>query len=311
MAASDAIRRITREVSGDKSAPNNDLNVTPSIIKQSIVHSSKVNKSNHLTVADKAPFAPHYADSRVSYTSFQPTEAAELMDRYGYHYEGLGDLPRKRAEDTKLAAERARKEREYELQLFKQMDDKKRIAAREKDNQLQLEGATIASIVEIGNHDELRKQRTRETRRKLEAEWLEAAAEKKERDEAMRKSLVPWEENWNILEAQARSTELRNLSEAERQRREEQLRLENWKSAQERKAEELRAIEEERRRIEELTLSPNVANFAERILLAEEQKRKDQHRYKQQLDEQIRAKHLKNKTLAAEQFELECRLGSF
>ena len=263
-------------------------------------------------VAEAAPFATHYSASAVTYPSaLAPDAAAELMDRYGYHYEGqLGTAAARRAEAA-AAAQRLRAAAAHRNALLGQIDDRRRREAFERDEEAAAAEGSAMSIVAIGGDAERRAAASKAKRRALEAEWLREAEAKRLRDAAEREALRPWEEDWNILEEAERRRELHGLTEHERRRREEQMRLEGWRSAQEREAEERRATEEERRRIEELTLGENIANYADRIVLAEEQRRRDQQRYREQLDAQVREKHQRKKVMAAEQYALECRLGSY
>eukprot|EP00658_Telonema_sp_P-2_P065746 TRINITY_DN54926_c0_g1_i4.p1 TRINITY_DN54926_c0_g1~~TRINITY_DN54926_c0_g1_i4.p1 ORF type:complete len:240 (+),score=66.28 TRINITY_DN54926_c0_g1_i4:56-775(+) len=165
--------------------------------------------------------------------------------------------------------------------------------------------------LQLGNDVAARKERSRLRRAELEKQWLVEAEEKRVRDKADADALKPVEEDWNIMEDISRMKAREDDTAASRLKRQQQDALELWQNEQNRVAEEKKAIEDERRRIAELTLSPNVANYADRIVLAEQQKRRDREAYKRDLDAQIQAKHARNRQLAQEEYERECRLGTY
>lgn len=259
----------------------------------------------------KPPFATHFDAPTVYTAPLGPEESTGLMDRYGYRYEGPGDAHLAEKEKSAFYQNRVAKDQQYSNELERMMIMDKMKAARSRKELSNCAESPTQLSLQIGGDAASRTENTRRRRAELEAQWLVEAEDKRRRDKADAEALKPFEEDWNMLEEMERIRAMEAETEASSAKRKQLDAVEQWQNEQNKIAEQRRLQEEEMRRIAELTLSPNVANYADRIVLAEQQKRRDREIYRRELDAQIQAKHAKNRQLAQEQYERECRLGTY
>ncbi len=133
--------------------------------------------------------------------------------------------------------------------------------------------------------DTNRRLSSRHEHRSLQQVWKQqaaAAAERKAQEDAYYK---PAEENWNDLKGNM--DRLRHDDAEARVQTRQNSWLEAWKDHQATEGELRKAAAAERYRQEQLTIAPHIANYSDRILLAEQQKRDAKAAYGAALDAQV------------------------
>jgi hypothetical protein len=272
------------------------------------------------TRRSEAPFAEHYdADaiydvdgpvSEFAFGGYQADRNGLPRGRYGIDYEEA------QAREAQRLAEELRKQQSLQTkrqrqQLLKdQLDHLVQIKRDQKLEERELEERTVFgySLPGVGRNMETNREKRRKARQELEDTWRKQQAERENRRRAEEDYLRRPPEDWEGMQAafdRSRAAASSTPSAAATAARGAW--LDAWHDSQDKIAREEQAAAAERQRIEAATLKPNVANYSDRILMAEQVRRHNQEAYKQELDEQVRRKQYDKKARLVENFQRDAR----
>lgn len=264
-----------------------------------------INTTNSTTATP--PFAEHYP---VAHRADTPSrilrlDASNTSTGLPRGYGGVDAIPaaarqaQRNIEAMQTEAHQVRKQllqRQLKEDLDRQLQEKHQQKLREWE-----EEAVAVYGPALARDDRLRKMKSKQTHAALQQVWKAQAAEAAARKAYEEQYYKPYEENWNDMKDNM--DRLRRDDPADRIRHRQSSWLEAWKDHQAAEGAKRKAAVEELYRQEYFSISPNIANYSDRILLAEQQKKMLQAQYHDALASQIAQKEQNKREQWQQEYE--------
>jgi hypothetical protein len=193
-------------------------------------------------------------------------------------------------------------------QLKEDLDRQVLEKQRRKFDEWQAEAMTVYGPG-VTLDDTARKQQSRRIHESLQSTWQQQTsytAAKKAEEDAYYK---PYEENWNTI--QDNMSRMRNDDMESIVRKQQSSWLEAWKDHQAVEGARRKAAVEERARQEAQNIAPHIANYSDRILLAEQMRREQQEKYRAELQYQVVEKSRRHYGERVSEHQEEMMSGSY
>jgi hypothetical protein len=257
--------------------------------------------------AASPPFAEHY-----------PTEQAELDAVAVPHFKNglprgiLGiDFETGRARDAQRIVARLRQEdaaaarKEKQRQLKAALDAQVEAKARRRAQEWEAEATHVyGEGLRVGWDADTRAGARRQQHRNMTQTWARQAAERNERSKKEDEYYAPAPEDWAGMRQamdEARQREVAARAGAGQEW------LQAWQEHQAVEGAIRKAAAVEQTRREMMEIGPSIANYSERILLAERQKKEDQAMYSRAIELQVAEKRQRQQKNFAEEFSRDIR----
>lgn len=202
---------------------------------------------------------------------------------------GLDTIPaaarqaQRNIEDMQQDVARIRK-LELQRKLREDLDQQIRDKQQRKLKEWEAEVVTVYGPAMVLD-DSQRRKVSKSQHQSLQGVWRAQAAEASRRKAEEDAYYKPYEENWNDLKSDMER--MRHDDVSKNLQRRQNSWLEAWKDQQAAEGEMKKAAAAERHRQEQLSVAPHIANYSDRILLAEQQKREAHAAYNNALREQV------------------------
>lgn len=217
---------------------------------------------------------------------------------------GLDTIPaaarqaQRNIEDMQQDVARIRK-LELQRKLREDLDQQIRDKQQRKLKEWEAEVVTVYGPAMVLD-DSQRRKISKSHHQSLQGVWRAQAAEASRRKAEEDAYYKPYEENWNDLKSDMER--MRHDDVSKNLQRRQNSWLEAWKDQQAAEGEMKKAAAAERHRQEQLSVAPHIANYSDRILLAEQQKREAHAAYNNALREQVHDRNRRKYEELAEEY---------
>jgi hypothetical protein len=252
------------------------------------------------------------ASGRVMYDVDVRPSTSNMSTGVPRGYGGLDTIPaaarqaQRNIEDMQQDVARIRK-LELQRKLREDLDQQIREKQQRKLKEWEAEVITVYGPAMV--LDDSRRTISKANHHSLQGVWKAQAAEAARRKAEEDAYYKPYEENWSDLKSDM--DRMRHDDVGKKLQRRQNSWLEAWKDQQAAEGDMKKAAASERHRQEQLSIAPHIANYSDRILLAEQQKREAHAAYHNALQEQVSDRNRRKYEALADEYANDPGVNSY